>query len=82
MNKWMIWGFSIFLETPISSYANLVKPMQCLSKNQICHIFAFYPPRWHLSAVADTPPKTNMDTQNDGLEEVTPLKHGHFWYPC
>ena len=27
-----------------------------------------------------TPPKTNMDTQNDGLEKVTPLKSGHFWY--
>ena len=23
-----------------------------------------------------TPPKTNMDTQNDGLEKVTPFKHG------
>ena len=23
-----------------------------------------------------------MDTQNDGLEKVTPLKHGHSWYPC
>ena len=27
-----------------------------------------------------TPPKTNMDTQNDGLEKVTPFKHGNFWY--
>ena len=25
-------------------------------------------------------PKTNMDSQNDGLEKVTTLKHGHFWY--
>ena len=25
-----------------------------------------------------TSPKTNMDTQNDGLEMVTPFKHGHF----
>ena len=25
-----------------------------------------------------TRPKTNMDTQNDGLEKVTPLKHGNF----
>ncbi len=23
-------------------------------------------------------PKTNMDTQNDGLERVPPLKHGNF----
>ncbi len=29
-----------------------------------------------------TIPKTNMDTQNDGLEKVTPLKHGNFWYLC
>jgi len=27
-------------------------------------------------------PKTNMDTQNDGLEQVAPLKYGHFWYLC
>ena len=26
------------------------------------------------------PPKTKMDTQNDGLEKVTLLKSGHFWY--
>ena len=29
-----------------------------------------------------TLPKTNMDTQNDGLEKVTPLKHGKIWYLC
>ena len=29
-----------------------------------------------------TPPKTNMDTQKDGLEKVVPLKYGHFGYPC
>ena len=27
-----------------------------------------------------TLPKTNMDTRNDGLEKVTPFKHGNFWY--
>ena len=27
-----------------------------------------------------TPPKTNMDTQNAGLEMVAPCKDGHFWY--
>ncbi len=32
--------------------------------------------------ITTTPPKTNMDTQNDGLEKVTPLQHGNFWYPC
>ena len=29
-----------------------------------------------------TPPKTNIDTQNDGLEKVIPFKHGYFGYPC
>ena len=29
-----------------------------------------------------TTPKTNMDTQNDGLEKVTPFKNGNFWYLC
>ena len=27
---------------------------------------------------SSTPPKTNMDTQNDGLEKATPFKHGNF----
>ena len=28
-------------------------------------------------------PKTNMDTQNDGLEKVTgPFQNGNFWYLC
>ena len=31
---------------------------------------------------SDTPPKTNMDTQNDGLEKATPFKNGNFWYVC
>ena len=26
--------------------------------------------------------KTNMDTQNDGLEKVTPFKHSNFGYLC
>ena len=29
-----------------------------------------------------TLPKTKMDTQNVGLEKVTPFKHGNFWYLC
>ncbi len=29
-----------------------------------------------------TLPKTNMDTQNDGLEKVVPFKHGNFSYLC
>ena len=28
----------------------------------------------------NTLPKTTMDTQNDGLEKVTPFQHGNFWY--
>ena len=27
-------------------------------------------------------PETNIDTQNDGLENVSPLEYGHFWYLC
>ena len=34
------------------------------------------------TAFMDTPPKTNMDTQNDGLEKVTPFEYGNFWYLC
>ncbi len=34
------------------------------------------------TAFMDTPPKTNMDTQNDGLEKVTLFEYGHFWYLC
>ncbi len=26
----------------------------------------------------DTPPKINMDTKHDGLENVFPFKYGHF----
>ena len=29
--------------------------------------------------IPTTLPKTNMDTQNDGLEKVSPFKHGNFW---
>ncbi len=35
-----------------------------------------------LRILQNTPPKTNMDTQNDGLEKVTPFEYGHFWYLC
>ena len=34
----------------------------------------------HDSAI--TLPKTNMDTQNDGLEKVPPFKNGNFGYLC
>ncbi len=43
---------------------------------------------WHSSRVwcilwsISTPPRTNMDTQKDGLEKVTPFKHSHSWYLC
>ena len=36
----------------------------------------------HRQCLLYTPPKTNMDTQNDALEMVTPSKYGHFWYLC
>ena len=26
--------------------------------------------------------KPNIDTKKDGLENVSPFKYGHFWYPC
>ena len=29
-----------------------------------------------------TPQKSNIDTQNDGLEKVTPFFHGNFCYPA
>ena len=29
-----------------------------------------------------TPPKTNMDTKNDGLENVSHFEYGHFGYLC
>ena len=29
-----------------------------------------------------TPPKSNIDTTNDGLENVSPFKHGNFGYLC
>ena len=25
------------------------------------------------------PQKNNIDTRNDGLQKVTPFKHGHLW---
>ncbi len=35
-----------------------------------------------VTTVSITPLKTNMDTQTDGLENVSPFKYGHFWYLC
>ena len=29
-----------------------------------------------------TLPKTNVDTQNDGLEKVIPFQNGNCWYLC
>ena len=29
-----------------------------------------------------TPPKTKMDTQDDGLEMWTPFNNDNFWYLC
>ena len=32
--------------------------------------------------IRDTPPKSNIDTKNDGLENASPFKHGYFGYLC
>ena len=41
---------------------------------------------WRYSFYIDLPkitlPKTNMDTQNDGLKKATPFKNGNCWYLC
>ena len=29
-----------------------------------------------------TPPKSNIDTKNDGFLNVSPFKYGYFGYPC
>ena len=29
-----------------------------------------------------TPPKINIDTKNDGLENVSPFRYGYFGYLC
>ncbi len=42
-------------------------------------------PRCKLTGPQDTNrtlPKPNMDTKNDGLENVSPFKHGYFGYLC
>ena len=35
-----------------------------------------------MAVAKNTPPKTNMDTQNYGLEKVSPFKSSNFLYPC
>ena len=40
------------------------------------------PPRDGFMLFHVTPPKTDMDSQNDGLEKVVPFKYGHSWYLC
>ncbi len=49
------------------------QPWYCLGGQQNGYI------NTHSVSFLDTLPKTNMDTQNDGLEKVTPFKHGNFW---
>ena len=38
--------------------------------------------RMTIISIPPTPLKTNMYTQNDGLEKVAPFKYGPFWYLC
>ena len=35
-------------------------------------------PKRRIDLFVKIPPKTNIDTQNDGLEIMTPFKYGHF----
>ena len=46
-----------------------------------CYFFVVLEQFFEIGGVG-TLPKTNMDTQNDGLEKVTPFKNGKFWYLC
>ena len=32
--------------------------------------------------VSNTPPKTNMEPKNEGLEDVSPFPRGYFQVPC
>ena len=36
---------------------------------------------WRMILEVLQPPKTNIDTQKDDLVNVSPFKHGYFWYP-
>ena len=40
-----------------------------------------WPLKWVTRVISSlyTPPKSNIDIQNDGLENVSPFKHGYFW---
>ena len=42
--------------------------------------------RWNLGSMARingvTPPKTNMEPQNEGLEDAFPFQMGDFQVPC
>ena len=55
-----------------SFHQNLLKPA---AQKPFC--LQLQPPTTTLAL-----PKTKMDTQNVGLEKVTPFKHGNFWYLC
>ena len=35
-----------------------------------------------LSIKSSTPPKTNMEPKNEGLEDVSPFQMGDFQVPC
>ena len=53
-------------------------PMVCRRGVNTSHVLV----GWFGRDIGITPRKTNMDTQNDGLEEVSPFKHGNCWYLC
>ena len=56
-----------YAATTTSTHTTTTTAITYYSRRESC----FYPV---------TPPKTNTDTQNDGLEKVTPLKNGNSWY--
>ena len=76
----------IFLEySPLYTWGNGIQfDEHIFQRGWFNHQLVFFKhPNWlKMSFSIDTPPKTNLDIQNDGLEKVTPFKNGNFWYLC
>ena len=60
--------------------------LQCQNRSfgfsAMIHSMDYYLGCFTKNISTNTPPKTNMDTENDGLEKVTPFKHCNSWYLC
>ena len=57
----------------------------CLLSGHILRLFLIMPDlkKCYLLIFSSlTPPKINMDTKHDALENVSPFKNGPFRYPC